>query len=299
MTAVFLTAACSANSTPFEVFVTFELAPSATTRPDQLLVDWWDDQELVFSGRDVPVEPETDTRLATLLVATTATGNRRVEARGLRGSEVVVQGGTQVSVFDPGRTSVTVLLSMAGGQDASADGDWPETASPVLDGRSMDAPPSQPEPTDAAIESTTDVEPPTSGLTAEFYANDKLVPPIALTRVDPMIDFLWRESPGLGVPAHGFSVRWKGFIRPFFNEPYTLILDTDDGHRLWVDGTLVINAFADGPAKNMVTLPLVAGRNHAVRIEMVQYVGAAKAVFSWSSPSQTLEVIPQTRLSPR
>jgi beta-glucosidase len=51
------------------------------------------------------------------------------------------------------------------------------------------------------------------GLHAEYFASDDLNGKLAMTRIDPQIDFDWNSaSPAPGVPAKSFGVRWTGTI---------------------------------------------------------------------------------------
>ena len=58
----------------------------------------------------------------------------------------------------------------------------------------------------------------------------------ALMRTDSLVNFNWGDgSPGEGVPADGFSVRWTGSVRLPRDGKYTFYTVSDDGIRLWVD----------------------------------------------------------------
>src|SRR5688500_5753363 len=60
-----------------------------------------------------------------------------------------------------------------------------------------------------------------SGLVANYFSDQELSN-LALTRVDPAIDFEWgASSPGGNVPADNFSARWTGKLQAQFTESYT------------------------------------------------------------------------------
>lgn len=74
-----------------------------------------------------------------------------------------------------------------------------------------------------------------------------------LTRVDPTVDFLW----GSGQPSNAslqtatnnnWSARWDGYLVPPTSGTYTFQLQANDGARLYVNNTLVIDGWAPGVA---------------------------------------------------
>jgi hypothetical protein len=89
---------------------------------------------------------------------------------------------------------------------------------------------------------------PQQGWYGEYYSNRSLDGSPTVTRTDTAIDFQWRRGgPAAGMPSDGFSVRWRG--RWDFSEGgYRFYAFSDDGVRLWVDGTLIIDQWRDqGP----------------------------------------------------
>ncbi|MFU8855274.1 PA14 domain-containing protein, partial [Micromonospora sp. SL1-18] len=65
-----------------------------------------------------------------------------------------------------------------------------------------------------------------NGLEASYYNNVNLAGNPVLRRVDPNIDFSWGGSPGKGVNANNFSVRWTGTLTPPTSTTYTFSLLT-------------------------------------------------------------------------
>jgi hypothetical protein len=135
------------------------------------------------------------------------------------------------------------------------------------------------------------------GLTGEYFdAVDLTVP--KLTRVDPLVDFDWGTgSPDPSMGGDTFSVRWTGWLQPRYTETYQIRTTTDDGVRVWLDGQLVIDHWvSQAPTEWTANLALVADQLYEVRMEYFDNTGGAQARLRWSSPSQALEVIPQSRL---
>ena len=122
----------------------------------------------------------------------------------------------------------------------------------------------------------------------------------ALTRTDSLVDFDWGNgSPGEGVPADGFSVRWTGSVRLPQDGKYTFYTVSDDGIRLWVDDYLVIDSWTDhGTTENQGQIELWGGRPHPIRIEFYENTGAAVAKLLWAGPSLEKQVIPTQFLFP-
>ena len=118
-----------------------------------------------------------------------------------------------------------------------------------------------------------------TGLRAEYFANDSLSGSPALTRVDKKVNFVWSgTSPGPQIPREHFSARWTGIIEVPAGITNDVILSTveDDGVRVWVDGKLVIDAWGlhDSTPSN-ASVALTAGTPHQLRIEYQQLEGNA------------------------
>jgi hypothetical protein len=139
-----------------------------------------------------------------------------------------------------------------------------------------------------------------TGLTASYFANETLAGVPTVSRVDATVDFVWAGgSPAVGVPADSFSARWTGDIQPRYTEPYTLILRTDDGVRVWLDGQLVINDwFLRSAANSSYTFNAEAGRRYRIHIEYYEHFGSAVAQLHWYSAREFSGAVPATQLYP-
>ena len=121
----------------------------------------------------------------------------------------------------------------------------------------------------------------------------------ALTRVDPTVDFNWNSgSPGTGVNATYFGVRWQGQVQPQYTETYYFDTLTDDGVKLWVNGQLIIDGWSYQSADRVAGIALQAGALYDIRMEYYQGSGYDLAHLYWYSNSQTKQVIPANRLYP-
>ena len=135
------------------------------------------------------------------------------------------------------------------------------------------------------------------GLKGEYFDNIDLTG-LKLTRVDPTVNFNWGNgSPASGIASDTFSVRWTGQILPQYSQTYTFTTNTDDGVRLWVNGTQVINSWIDQSATNRSgSIALTAGQKVDIRLEYFENGGLASSRLSWASASQPTQIIPQNRL---
>ncbi len=115
-----------------------------------------------------------------------------------------------------------------------------------------------------------------------------------LSRNDPSINFDWGAgSPDPKVPSDNFSAVWQGNFQ-FSADNYNFAATADDGIRVLVDGTPVIDKFFDQPATTYnATKNLTAG-THLVKIEYYEHTVNAVAKVSWSRQGggTTLQVNP-------
>jgi uncharacterized repeat protein (TIGR03806 family) len=143
-----------------------------------------------------------------------------------------------------------------------------------------------------------------SGLTGSYYANHTSSSPFTgsptLTRIDPTVNFNWGSgSPDPSIGVDTFTVRWTGSVQPQFNETYTFYATADDGVRVWVNGQQLINAWVDQSATTYQgSISLKAQQLYNIVMEYYENGGSAVAQLSWSSPSVTKAIIPQTQLYP-
>lgn len=137
-----------------------------------------------------------------------------------------------------------------------------------------------------------------TGLFANYYDDADLIN-LVLSRTDPQVSFDWGSgSPDPAIGVDSFSVRWTGFVQPFYSETYTFRTLSDDGDRVWVDGTLIIDDWRiqRGNKSHSGSIALQAGVKHSIVVEFFENSGGAKMQLYWSSPSQGEQLIPQSQL---
>lgn len=119
------------------------------------------------------------------------------------------------------------------------------------------------------------------------------------TTIDGVVDFNWKNksAPAPGINGEKFSARWTGQIEVPYSEAYTIYTEAHGGVRLWINDNLIIDDWA---AHNMShqsgEILLEAGKRYNIKLEYNEDNGVAKVQLLWSSPSQTQEVIPQSRM---
>lgn len=135
------------------------------------------------------------------------------------------------------------------------------------------------------------------GLTGSFY-NGAAFDTLVTTRIDPVLEFSSSSgSPGIDVDVDNFSVRWEGYIKPLYTETYTFYVTHDDGAKLWVDGTLVVDEWASF-GTHSGTIALTAGQFYDIKVEWKDTGGTAEFRLEWQSTSQDREVVSHRCLYP-
>jgi len=150
-----------------------------------------------------------------------------------------------------------------------------------------------------------------TGLRGEYFHWSGAAPPnretvafidLVLTRIDAEIDFYWNPGPDPppGLNTDNFSVRWEGYIKAEYSEPYTFITGSDDGVRLWVNGQLIIDNWTDHDRMEDTSDPmdLVAGQTYPIVLEGYEAGGEAEWQLYWQSPSTPRGIVPQRVLYP-
>jgi hypothetical protein len=119
---------------------------------------------------------------------------------------------------------------------------------------------------------------------AEYYSNRTLIGTPTFARCeDAPLNYDWGTGgPGNGVPNDSFSARWTGRFT-FSAGTYTFIARTDDGMRVWIDNTLIIDEWRDQAAMEYrVNRTLTAGE-HDIRVEYYDAVAGAIAQLRWEA----------------
>jgi hypothetical protein len=119
------------------------------------------------------------------------------------------------------------------------------------------------------------------------------------SRTDSQINFTWGTSaPDSRIGPDSFMVRWVGKVLIDYNEIYTFYTNTDDGVRLWLDGSLLIGKWADQVATewSAATPGALSIGLHDIVMEYYDDTDQATAQLSWSSTSIAKALIPSAKL---
>jgi hypothetical protein len=115
----------------------------------------------------------------------------------------------------------------------------------------------------------------------EYFANPSVAGAPVFTRYDNNLRFNWGNGgPGGGIPADNFSARWTR-DQWFEAGTHRFSYRSDDGIRIWVDGTLVVNDWRDRQAGWNSVDHYVGRGNHAVRVEYFEHTGTALVEVAW------------------
>ncbi len=141
---------------------------------------------------------------------------------------------------------------------------------------------------------------PAGGLAASYFHSTVPSGTPTLQRTEN-IDFDWGAgSPGASIAVDNFSASWTGWLFAPVSGSFNFATISDDGVRVWVNGTLVIDNWTPhGPTTNTATnIPLTAGQRVSVRIEYFEAGGGATVRWLWQPPgSGTYVAVPAAVLS--
>ncbi|HEX2295851.1 MAG TPA: PQQ-dependent sugar dehydrogenase [Actinomycetota bacterium] len=117
---------------------------------------------------------------------------------------------------------------------------------------------------------------------AEYFGNQTLSGTPAAAACEPAISHDWGAGgPAPGLPADDFSARWTG-SHEFSGGDYTFTARADDGIRVYVDGTTVIDAWRDQGATAYHATKTLSRGVHEVVVEYYDSGWDAVAEVSWS-----------------
>jgi hypothetical protein len=137
-----------------------------------------------------------------------------------------------------------------------------------------------------------------TGLAASYFNNTTLAGSPVLERIEA-VNFTWTASPGAGVNADNFSVRWIGTIEASLTGAFQFQTRSNAGVRLWINGNLVIDNWSAHGTVNNTTgdIAMTKNQRYSVTLETYDTTATAVARLYWKRPGQTtFSIAPATRL---
>jgi PKD repeat protein len=132
---------------------------------------------------------------------------------------------------------------------------------------------------------------------AEYYDNRDLEGRPFLVRNEAQIDHDWgRGSPVPEIWVDDFSVRWTREL-DLDGGTYLLRVRVDDGIRLWIDDTLVIDNWLEGGSYFDEVEHRISGGEHRVKVEYYEHGGNAYIEVGWERQEEPTNQPPQAILS--
>jgi beta-galactosidase len=134
------------------------------------------------------------------------------------------------------------------------------------------------------------------GLTKVFYSGQDFDQQLSST-TDATVDL---DIPAGGTPdpkvglTQNYSIRWTGSVVAPKTGPYTFAAGGDDGVRLWINDSMVIDDWSIHEYREHTSLPIQmeAGKPVRLKLDFFQGDGGAKCMLKWVPPT-TEEVDPE------
>src|SRR5450631_1040732 len=116
---------------------------------------------------------------------------------------------------------------------------------------------------------------------------------------DTTVDF--PDTTGIGMARAGtattYSARWSGQVLATYAETYTFYTRSDDGVRLYVNGSLIVDHWNDHTlVEDSGTISLAAGQWYSIKLEYYNNGGTGAIQLSFQSPSESKKIVPLTSL---
>lgn len=120
---------------------------------------------------------------------------------------------------------------------------------------------------------------------AQYWNNTTLSGQPLVTGADAAINFNWGTgSLNATIGADNFSARWTRYLA-LESGTYRFTARTDDGVRVYLDDTLIIDQWRDQPVQSASVEKSVNAGHHKVVVEYYEHTGLAEARFNWERVS--------------
>lgn len=138
------------------------------------------------------------------------------------------------------------------------------------------------------------------GLIGEYYAGSNFEKK-KVTRTDPRISFFWNSTaPARGIRPDAFSVRWRGKIEAPKSGEYHFSAKVDDGIRVKIGGTFVIDAWSlNNHVAYSGAIRLEAGQRYDLEVEYFNGMREGEIQLNWQLPVETSALGSATETKPQ
>jgi outer membrane protein OmpA-like peptidoglycan-associated protein len=126
------------------------------------------------------------------------------------------------------------------------------------------------------------------GLKGEYFAGRNFGN-LVMTRTDPKIDFNWKRgtAPTSGMNPQDFSIRWTGRIQAPVSGTYTFSAMVDDGIRVWVGNTRIIDGWGMNDNVDFSgKVALEAGKKYELKVEYFNGLYEGEIHLLWELPTE-------------
>jgi hypothetical protein len=136
---------------------------------------------------------------------------------------------------------------------------------------------------EAAAHAWWELREPFAAWRGEYFDNRDLVGGPALERDDAEINFDWGVGPPVEwMPDDQFSIRWTRTVN-FAPGYYRFVVRADDGARLWIDQSILIDKWQDMDYELHYVDGTYLEGPHTIRLEYYEHTGHARVRFWWES----------------
>lgn len=135
------------------------------------------------------------------------------------------------------------------------------------------------------------------GLSGRYFRNHQLRDKPMLERIDPAIDFDWKEGkPHPRMHHDGFAIQWRGSIVAPVTGDYAFSAEVDERMEVRIGSNRPMKADTRNPQLGVVRL--IAGEPQPIEIVYQEDGWLAAARLKWTPPGAVEQVVPSSALLP-
>ena len=102
----------------------------------------------------------------------------------------------------------------------------------------------------------------------------------------------WQDGPVTSTQGDNISVRFISILIPPQNDSYIITYEHDDGGRVKLNGSYIIDEWQNGIQEHSTTISLTEDLEYPLEVELYEDGGHANAILYWEYTGQSKEVIP-------